>query len=73
VQAGARGVLEAGGTATEAGRRALAELDVDLQDRGWSPRASGALLAGALFVDSLPVPVSSGARARSSNSRTWRP
>ncbi|MFC3573407.1 triphosphoribosyl-dephospho-CoA synthase [Streptomyces yaanensis] len=75
VQAGARGVLEAGGTASEAGRRALAELDADLQDRGWSPRGSGALLAGALFVDSLPVPVpvSSGARDRSSNSRMQHP
>ncbi|MEV6016621.1 triphosphoribosyl-dephospho-CoA synthase [Streptomyces sp. NPDC051997] len=56
VQAGARGVLEAGGTATEAGRAGLAALDDDLHARGWSPRGSGALLAGALFVDALPVP-----------------
>ncbi|WP_371670360.1 triphosphoribosyl-dephospho-CoA synthase [Streptomyces sp. NBC_00289] len=64
VQAGARGVLEAGGTATEAGRQALAALDTDLHARVWSPRGSAGLLAGALFLDSLPVPVSSRARAR---------
>ncbi|MFI0964403.1 triphosphoribosyl-dephospho-CoA synthase [Streptomyces sp. NPDC021080] len=55
VQAGARGVLEAGGTATEAGRSGLAALDEDLHVRGWSPGGSGALLAGALFVDALPA------------------
>ncbi|MFC4501179.1 MULTISPECIES: triphosphoribosyl-dephospho-CoA synthase [Streptomyces] len=55
VQAGARGVLEAGGTATEAGRDALAALDADLHTRAWSPRGSAGLLAGALFVDALPV------------------
>ncbi|MGC4979984.1 triphosphoribosyl-dephospho-CoA synthase [Streptomyces sp. DT193] len=55
VQAGARGVLEAGGTSTEAGRSGLAVLDDDLHARGWSPRGSGGLLAGALFVDALPV------------------
>ncbi|MGW0967810.1 triphosphoribosyl-dephospho-CoA synthase [Streptomyces sp. NPDC002516] len=55
VQGGARGVLEAGGTATEAGRSGLAALDEHLHARGWSPRGSGALLAGALFVDALPV------------------
>ncbi|MEV7344835.1 triphosphoribosyl-dephospho-CoA synthase [Streptomyces sp. NPDC093544] len=63
VQAGARGVLEAGGTSTEAGREALSALDDDLHARAWSPRGSGGLLAGALFVDSLPVVVSSPARA----------
>ncbi|WP_405881185.1 triphosphoribosyl-dephospho-CoA synthase [Streptomyces sp. NBC_01136] len=62
VQAGARGVLEAGSTATEAGRAALAAFDDDLHARAWSPRGSGALLAGALFVDSLPVVVSSPVR-----------
>ncbi|MGQ4376978.1 triphosphoribosyl-dephospho-CoA synthase [Streptomyces sp. SAS_267] len=56
VQAGARGVLEAGGTSTEAGRSGLAVLDEDLHTRGWSPRGSGGLLAGALFVDALPPP-----------------
>jgi triphosphoribosyl-dephospho-CoA synthase len=62
VQAGARGVLEAGGTFTHAGREALSAFDDDLHARAWSPRGSGALLAGALFVDSLPVVVSSPVR-----------
>ncbi|SES44204.1 triphosphoribosyl-dephospho-CoA synthase [Streptomyces sp. yr375] len=56
VQAGARTVLEAGGTATPAGRKALADLDTDLHTRAWSPRGSAGLLAGALFVDALPRP-----------------
>ncbi|MDF3149984.1 triphosphoribosyl-dephospho-CoA synthase, partial [Streptomyces sp. T21Q-yed] len=55
VQAGARAVLEAGGTATEAGAAALVALDADLHTRVWSPRGSAGLLAGALFLDSLPV------------------
>ncbi|MET7692618.1 triphosphoribosyl-dephospho-CoA synthase [Streptomyces sp. NPDC005483] len=55
VQAGARGVLEAGGTTTDAGRAALLALDADLYTRAWSPRGSAGLLAGALFVDALPV------------------
>jgi len=55
VQAGARGVLEAGGTATPAGAEALAAFDNDLHARAWSPRGSAGLLAGALFLDSLPV------------------
>ncbi|MFG2132662.1 triphosphoribosyl-dephospho-CoA synthase [Streptomyces sp. NPDC048751] len=55
VQAGARGVLEAGGTATPEGAAALAALDTDLHTRAWSPRGSAGLLAGALFLDSLPV------------------
>ncbi|MFI6467393.1 triphosphoribosyl-dephospho-CoA synthase [Streptomyces sp. NPDC050538] len=55
VQAGARGVLEAGGTATPAGAEALAAFDNDLHTRAWSPRGSAGLLAGALFLDSLPV------------------
>ncbi|MEU1256724.1 triphosphoribosyl-dephospho-CoA synthase [Streptomyces chartreusis] len=57
VQAGARTVLESGGTATEAGAEALASLDADLHARAWSPRGSAGLLAGALFLDSLPVQV----------------
>ena len=61
VQAGARGVLEAGGTATEAGAGALAALDADLHARAWSPRGSAGLLAGALFLDSLPVNSLAGA------------
>ncbi|MGW0756090.1 triphosphoribosyl-dephospho-CoA synthase [Streptomyces sp. NPDC002814] len=55
VQAGAGGVLEAGGTATAAGREALTALDADLHARAWSPRGSAGLLAGTLFLDSLPV------------------
>ncbi|MFD4554751.1 triphosphoribosyl-dephospho-CoA synthase [Streptomyces sp. NPDC058469] len=55
VQAGARGVLEAGGTATAAGAEALTAFDTDLHARAWSPRGSAGLLAGALFLDSLPV------------------
>ncbi len=55
VQAGARGVMEAGGTATEAGAAALTALDADLHARAWSPRGSAGLLAGALFLDALPV------------------
>ncbi|MFJ9375187.1 triphosphoribosyl-dephospho-CoA synthase [Streptomyces sp. NPDC101455] len=55
VQAGARGVLEAGGTATKAGAEALTAFDTDLHARAWSPRGSAGLLAGALFLDSLPV------------------
>ncbi|WP_405616177.1 triphosphoribosyl-dephospho-CoA synthase [Streptomyces sp. NBC_00076] len=58
VQAGARAVLEAGGTATEPGRVALHGLDADLHARAWSPRGSAGLLAGALFVDALAVAVS---------------
>ncbi|MDW4908425.1 triphosphoribosyl-dephospho-CoA synthase [Streptomyces sp. ADMS] len=55
VQAGARGVLEAGGSSTEAGATALAAFDTDLHARAWSPRGSAGLFAGALFLDSLPV------------------
>lgn len=51
VQAGARGVLEAGGTATEPGTEALRALDADLTSRAWSPSGSAPLLAGALFLD----------------------
>ncbi|SEE03010.1 triphosphoribosyl-dephospho-CoA synthase [Streptomyces sp. 3213] len=61
VQAGARGVLAAGGTATEAGAQALAAFDADLHARAWSPRGSAGLLAGALFLDSLPVNSPAGA------------
>ncbi|MFC9680203.1 triphosphoribosyl-dephospho-CoA synthase [Streptomyces sp. NPDC056948] len=53
VQAGARGVLEAGGTATEPGTEALRALDTDLQSRAWIPRGSAPLLAGTLFLDAL--------------------
>lgn len=55
VQVGARAVLDAGGTATQAGAEALQALDADLHARAWSPRGSAALLTGALFLDSLPT------------------
>jgi triphosphoribosyl-dephospho-CoA synthase len=51
VQARARSVLEAGGTATRSGAEALTALDTDLNRRGWSPSGSAPLLAGALFLD----------------------
>ncbi|MBB6415880.1 triphosphoribosyl-dephospho-CoA synthase [Streptomyces sp. AK010] len=53
VQAGARGVLEAGGTATERGAAALSALDADLHERGWVPRGAAPLLAGTLFLDAM--------------------
>ncbi|MFJ6554797.1 triphosphoribosyl-dephospho-CoA synthase [Streptomyces luteogriseus] len=53
VQAGARGVLEAGGTSTERGAAALTALDTNLASHAWAPRGSGALLTGALFLDAL--------------------
>ncbi|MDX2691405.1 triphosphoribosyl-dephospho-CoA synthase, partial [Streptomyces scabiei] len=57
-------VIEAGGTATAAGREALTTLDTDLRERGWSPRGSASLLAGALFVDTLFVDALPVAAAR---------
>ncbi|MFD8381452.1 triphosphoribosyl-dephospho-CoA synthase, partial [Streptomyces sp. NPDC059679] len=57
VQDGARGVLEAGGTATAAGTAALARLDAELGELGVAPRGSAAVLAGALFLDGLPAPL----------------
>ncbi|MEW2614289.1 triphosphoribosyl-dephospho-CoA synthase [Streptomyces sp. NPDC047880] len=55
VQAGARRVLEAGGTATESGAAALRALDTDLTERTWAPRGSAPLLTGALFLDALKL------------------
>ncbi|MDT9695658.1 triphosphoribosyl-dephospho-CoA synthase [Streptomyces sp. P17] len=63
VQAAARGVLDAGGTETAEGAEALAALDTDLRTRAWSPRGSAGLLAGALFLDPLPVVAYAGAGA----------
>ena len=54
-QRGARRVLRAGGTATQAGRARLAELDAALTARGLSPGGSADLLAAALYLDSLPT------------------
>ncbi|MFJ4538384.1 triphosphoribosyl-dephospho-CoA synthase [Streptomyces tibetensis] len=55
VQAGARGVLDAGGTATEPGAAALRALDADLTEHTGAPRGSAPLLAGALFLDALKL------------------
>ncbi|MFI9587396.1 triphosphoribosyl-dephospho-CoA synthase [Streptomyces sp. NPDC052236] len=52
-QAGARTVLDAGGTATPEGAEALRVFDADLRARKLRPRGSSRLLAGALFVDGL--------------------
>ncbi|MFF9496927.1 triphosphoribosyl-dephospho-CoA synthase [Streptomyces flaveolus] len=71
VQAGARTVLAAGGTATPAGAEALTVLDSDLLARSWSPRGSAGLLAGALFLDALPLsPGTATPRVRPSLLRT---
>ncbi|MGW9135282.1 triphosphoribosyl-dephospho-CoA synthase [Streptomyces sp. NPDC055681] len=53
VQNGARAVLDAGGTGTEAGWQALRDFDRHLRGRNLSPRGSAQLLAAALFVDFL--------------------
>ncbi|MGK9236246.1 triphosphoribosyl-dephospho-CoA synthase [Inquilinus limosus] len=52
-QSGARSVLTAGGTASPAGRAALAALDADLLARWVSPGGSADLLAAALFLDRI--------------------
>jgi triphosphoribosyl-dephospho-CoA synthase len=50
---GARAVLEAGGTSTPAGWRALRRLDAELLARNASPGGSADLLAATLFLDRL--------------------
>jgi triphosphoribosyl-dephospho-CoA synthase len=58
-QAGARAVLENGGTSTVAGRRALLALDRDLLERWASPGGCADVLAACLFLDeetSLAIP-----------------
>ncbi|MEU0219038.1 triphosphoribosyl-dephospho-CoA synthase [Streptomyces sp. NPDC006265] len=55
VQAGARGVLDAGGTATKPGAAALRALDANLTEHTWVPRGSAPLLTGALFLDALKL------------------
>jgi triphosphoribosyl-dephospho-CoA synthase len=50
-QKGARAVIDAGGTATEAGRRALLALDAELLRRWASPGGCADLLAACLFLD----------------------
>ncbi|RNB89798.1 triphosphoribosyl-dephospho-CoA synthase [Brevibacillus fluminis] len=50
---GADAVMQAGGTSTEAGRRALVRLDGLLTSRNASPGGSADLLAATLFLDRL--------------------
>ncbi len=52
-QTGARAVLDAGGTDTTAGRRALRSLEVALLRHNAAPGGSADLLAAALFLDAL--------------------
>ncbi len=51
-QAGAQAVIDAGGTSTAAGWRALLALDTDLLERWASPGGCADLLAACLFLDS---------------------
>ncbi|RAU46146.1 MULTISPECIES: triphosphoribosyl-dephospho-CoA synthase [unclassified Pseudomonas] len=53
MQHGARRVLDAGGSATLGGRRALHELDQQLMGLNASPGGAADLLAACLFIDSL--------------------
>jgi len=53
VQAGAAGVLAAGGAATAPGRRALRRLEADMLARNVSPGGAADLLAATLFLDRL--------------------
>jgi triphosphoribosyl-dephospho-CoA synthase len=52
-QTGARKVLDAGGNATAAGRRALRSLEAALLRHNAAPGGSADLLAAALFLDAL--------------------
>ena len=52
-QTGARAVLDAGGNATAAGRRALRTLEAALLGHNAAPGGSADLLAAALFLDAL--------------------
>jgi len=52
-QAGARAVLDAGGTATTAGREHLRRLEQTFLTLGASPRGSVVLLSATLFLDRL--------------------
>ncbi|AVE05939.1 triphosphoribosyl-dephospho-CoA synthase MdcB [Pseudomonas palleroniana] len=53
MQQGAQAVLEAGGSATLAGRRRLHELDLQLLALNASPGGAADLLAACLFIDRL--------------------
>jgi len=50
---GARGVLDAGGSATLAGRRALRQLDTRLLALNASPGGAADLLAACLLLDNF--------------------
>ncbi|HWS82470.1 MAG TPA: triphosphoribosyl-dephospho-CoA synthase, partial [Rubrobacter sp.] len=52
-QSGARAVLDVGGTATAAGRRALRSLEAAMLAYNAAPGGSADLLAAALFLDAL--------------------
>ncbi|MEU6684239.1 triphosphoribosyl-dephospho-CoA synthase [Streptomyces sp. NPDC046832] len=52
-RAGARGGLDAGGTAKESGAGALRALDAGLTEHTRAPRGSAPLLTGALLLDAV--------------------
>ena len=60
---GARRVLELGGSSTEPGRVALAELDRALLQLNASPGGAADLLAATLFIDMLVCHSTSGSKA----------
>ncbi|MEV0115674.1 triphosphoribosyl-dephospho-CoA synthase [Streptomyces sp. NPDC050844] len=53
VQAGARAVLDAGGSATPEGAARLGSFDAELRGRGLRPRGSAALLACGIFLEGV--------------------
>jgi len=53
MQQGARAVLDAGGSATLAGRRRLHELDLQLLTLNASPGGAADLLAASLLLDRI--------------------
>ncbi|MCY1457212.1 2-(5''-triphosphoribosyl)-3'-dephosphocoenzyme-A synthase [compost metagenome] len=53
MQEGAQAVLDAGGSATLAGRRRLHALDQQLLEVNASPGGAADLLAACLFIDQL--------------------
>ncbi|MDL2284841.1 triphosphoribosyl-dephospho-CoA synthase [Oxalobacter sp. OttesenSCG-928-P03] len=57
MQKGAQAVLKAGGTACEAGQRALAQLEKEMLACNASPGGAADLLAAALFLDRTAVRV----------------
>ncbi|MEV8317262.1 triphosphoribosyl-dephospho-CoA synthase [Streptomyces sp. NPDC059900] len=73
VQAGARDILDAGGTTTPDGAAALASLDADLRRGELRPRGSAALLACGIFLDDVastwPPKQGPAARGRAARDR----